>query len=60
MGNAQHARDIGPIFIEKNVDDLVYRKIRKKEAFPQFTAMKKFSKFLFQHDGAEAHTADLT
>ncbi len=51
---------IGPIFIEKNVDGPVYRKILKNEAFPQFTAMKKFSKFLFQQDGAKAHTADLT
>ncbi len=51
---------IGLIFIEKNVDDPVYRKILKKEAFPQFTTMKKFSKFQFQQDGAKVHTADLT
>ncbi len=51
---------IGPIFVEKNVDSPVYRKILKIEAFPQFTAMKKFSKFWFQRDGAKAHTADLT
>ncbi len=51
---------IGPIFAEKNVDGLVYRKILKKEAFPQFTAMKKFLKFWFQQDGAKAHTTDLT
>ncbi len=39
---------IVPIFVEKNDDGPVYRKILKKEAFPQFTAMKKFSKFWFQ------------
>ncbi len=51
---------IGLIFIEKNVDGLVYRKILKKEAFPQLTVMKRFSKFWFQQDGAKTHTADLT
>ncbi len=51
---------IGPIFVKKNVDGPVYRKILKKEAFSEFTAMKKFSKFWFQQDGAKAHTADLT
>ncbi len=51
---------IGPIFAEKNVDGPVYRKILKKEAFPQFTAMKKCLKFWFQQNGAKAHTADLT
>ncbi len=51
---------IGPIFVEKNVDSPVYRKILKKEAFLQFTTMKKFLKFWFQQDGAKAHTADLT
>ncbi len=49
---------ICPIFVKKNVDGPVYRKILKKEAFPQFTAMKKFSKFWFQQDGAKAHMAD--
>ncbi len=38
----------------------VYRKILKKEAFHQFTTMKKFSKFWFQQDVAKVHTADLT
>ncbi len=51
---------IDPIFVEKNVDSPVYRKILKKEAFPQFTGKKKFSKFWFQQKGAKAHTADLT
>ncbi len=51
---------IGPIFVEKNVDGPVYRKILKKEAFPQFKALKNFSKFWFQQDGAKAHTVDLT
>ncbi len=37
-------RLIGPIFVEKNVVSPVYRKILKKEAFPQFRAMKNFSK----------------
>ncbi len=32
----------------------------EKRGLPQFTTMKKFSKFWFQQDGAEAHTADLT
>ncbi len=36
---------IGPIFVAKNVDGPVYRKILKKEDFPQFTAMKKFWNF---------------
>ncbi len=54
-------RFIGPIFAEKNVDGPVYQKILKKEAFPKFTVMKKFSKFWFRQDGAaKAHTADLT
>ncbi len=39
---------------------MVHRKILKKEAFPQFTVMKKFLKFWFQQDGAKAHMADLT
>ncbi len=62
MGGAQRARQwlIGPVFVEKNVDSPVYWNILKKEAFPQFTAMKKFLKFWFQQDGAKAHTADLT
>ncbi len=51
---------IGPIFIEKNVDGTVYRKILKKRPFPQLAAMKKFSKFWVQQDGTKAHTADLT
>ncbi len=51
---------IGPIFIKKNVDGPVYRKILKKEVFLQFTAMKKFLKFWFQQDEATAHTAYLT
>ncbi len=51
---------ISPIFIVKNVDGPVYRKILKKKAFPQFTTMKKFLKFRFEQDGAKAHTADLT
>ncbi len=51
---------VGPILIEKNVDGPVYRKILKKENFPQFTAMKKFSKFWFQQDRDKAHPADLT
>ncbi len=51
---------IGLIFVEKNVDGPVYWKILKKETFPQFTVMKKFSKFWFQQDGAKAHTANLT
>ncbi len=50
----------GPIFAEKNVDGSVYWKILNKEALTQFTAMKKFSKFCFQQDGAKAHTFDLT
>ncbi len=41
---------IGPIFVQKNVDSLVHRKILKKEVFPQFTAMKQFLKFWFQQD----------
>ncbi len=32
---------IGPIFVKKNVDGSVYQKILKKEAFLQFSAMKK-------------------
>ncbi len=36
---------IGPIFVEKNVDGLVYRKILKKEVFHQFTEMKRFPNF---------------
>ncbi len=51
---------ISPIFVEKNVDGPVYQKILKKEVFPHFTVMKKFSKFWFQQDGAKSHTADLT
>ncbi len=51
---------IGPIFVEKNVDGPVYRKILKEEAFPQFTGMKIFSKFWSQQDGRKAHTADQT
>ncbi len=51
---------ISPIFVWKNIDGPVYRKILKKKAFPQFTVMKKFSKFWFQQDGAKAHTADVT
>ncbi len=51
---------IGPIFVKKNVDGPVYQKILKKEAFPQFTVMKKFLKFWFQQDGAKAHMANLT
>ncbi len=51
---------IGPIFVKKNVDGLVYRKTLKEEAFSQFIALKKFLKFWFQQDGAKAHTADLT
>ncbi len=51
---------ISPIFAEKNVDNPVYWKILKKEASPQLTLMKKFSKFWFQRDGAKAHMVDLT
>ncbi len=51
---------IGSIFVEKNVDSPVYRKILKKEVHPQFKAMKTFLKFWFQQDGPKAHTADLT
>ncbi len=53
-------RLISPIFADENVDGPVYRKILKKGAFPQFTAMETFSKFWFQHGGAKAPTTDLT
>ncbi len=60
MSGAQCARAYLSDFCQKNVDGPVYRKILKKEAFPQFTGMNKFSKFWFQQDGPKAHTSKLT
>ncbi len=55
---ALHAQGhIGPIFVGKNVDGPVYRKILKRGP-PSVHGDEKFSKFWFQQDGAEANTAD--
>ncbi len=60
MGSAQHARAYRSNFHWEKCWWSSVSENTEKEAFPQFTAMKTFSKFWFQQDGGKAHTADLT
>ncbi len=60
MAGAQRARAYQSDFRREKCWQSGLLEDTEKRSLPQFTVMKKFSKFWFQPDGIKAHTADLT